>query len=364
MKNKIKVKLKDNSYNIIIGNSILSNINDYLVKYSLYKNILVIIDEVVLSKHKNILKYLSPKKLSKINIYPLKVNESIKSYKTIIKIHSYLLEKDYSRDTTIIVIGGGVIGDLGGFVASTYMRGVHLINIPTTLLSMVDSAVGGKTGINFNDKKNIIGTFYQPKLVLADTEFLTTLPKAEITSGLGEVIKYSYLSDEKFFVYLKNNYKKIYKNNSIVLQKLIYNSLLIKSNIVEQDEKEDSLRKILNLGHTFAHAFETNSKFKIKHGMAVIAGLTASFYLSHQLGIINNKSLDKYLLLPATINIGSNFKKIDNKKIYSIMKSDKKNIDGKIKFVLIKDIGEILIDVIAKPSQIYSAIDKTRKLYL
>ncbi|PIW70053.1 MAG: hypothetical protein COW08_03900, partial [Ignavibacteriales bacterium CG12_big_fil_rev_8_21_14_0_65_30_8] len=126
----------------------------------------------------------------------------------------------------------------------------------------------------------------------------------------------------------------------------------------------ESLRKILNLGHTFAHAFESNSKFKIKHGMAVITGLTASFYLSHQLGIINDNSLYKYLSLPASINVGSFLNKMDNRKIYSIMRSDKKNYDGKIKFVLIKEIGEILVDVIAKPSLIYSAIDKTRKLYL
>ena len=364
MPKKIKVNLKDNSYNIWIGSSIENNIYDYFKKYSIHKNILIVIDEIVFFKHKKLLNIFSKKYFPKINFYRLNVKESVKSYKTVKEIQSFLLEKNYSRDTAIVAIGGGVIGDLAGFVASTYMRGVHLVNIPTTLLGMVDSSVGGKTGINFKNKKNIIGTFYQPKLVLVDMQFLSTLSKDEITSGLGEIIKYGYLSDEKYFNYLIKNYKEIYFNNANVIQKLIYNSLLLKSSVIEKDEKENSLRKILNLGHTFAHAFESDLNFKIKHGFAVIAGLSSSFYLSNQLNIINKKDLQKYLSLSSAIKVGTFLNKIDNKNIYKIMRSDKKNIDDKVRFVLLKNIGEILVDVIAKPSQVYSALDKTKKLYL
>ena len=363
MYKKIKVKLKDNPYEIFVGESIFKNINNYIEKYYLYKNILLIIDEKVYSLHKKKFKEFPKNKFPKINYYPVQVKESVKSYNSLNKIHTYLLNKNYGRDTTIVAVGGGVIGDLSGFAASTYMRGVQLIHVPTTLLAAVDSSVGGKTGINFNGRKNIIGTFYQPHLVIVDTDFLSTLPKAELTSGLGEIVKYSYLWNEDFFKYLNNNYLEIYNYNKSVFQRLIYDSLSIKSSVVEKDEKEGGLRKILNLGHTFAHAFESLSNFKVKHGQAVVAGLAASFYLSNQLGIINDGDLKKYLSLPSQIKIGSFLKSIDNKKILNIMKSDKKNKDSQIRFVLLKNIGEILLDVNAKPSQIFSAIIKTKKLF-
>jgi len=362
MQKKIKVKLKENSYDIFIGNSIFKNINNYMEKYSLYRNVLVIVDDKVYSLHNQLFSGLGSNIFKKYNVYPIRVKESVKSYRTLSAIHTYLLEKNYGRDTTIIAVGGGVIGDLAGFAASTYMRGVQLVQVPTTLLAAVDSSTGGKTGINLKGRKNIIGTFYQPKLVIADTGFLETLPKAELTSGLGEIVKYSYLRDENFFNYLCNNYSEIYKYNKSVLKKLIYDSLLIKTGVVEKDEKEGSLRKILNLGHTFAHAFESHSDFKIKHGQAVIAGLAASFYLSNQLGILKDENLKKYLSLPGEIKIGTFLKSFDNKRIVDIMKSDKKNKDSQIGFVLLKEIGEILLDVKVKPSQIYSAINKTKKL--
>ncbi|MCH7827406.1 MAG: 3-dehydroquinate synthase, partial [Bacteroidetes bacterium] len=212
-------------------------------------------------------------------------------------------------------------------------------------------------------RKNILGSFYQPNLVVVDIDFLFSLPKKELTSGLGEIIKYSYLWKDDFFNYLNNNYSKVYKFNKTVFQKLIYNSLLIKSTVVVKDEKEESLRKILNLGHTFAHAFESNSNFRVKHGEAVIAGLVASFYLSNQLGILKNEDLKIYISLPSAIKIEPFLKSVENKTILKIMGTDKKNKDGQIRFVLLKNIGEILLDVNATSSQIYSALNKTKKLF-
>jgi len=363
MYKRIKVKLNINPYEILVGESIFKNVGNYIKKYSLYENVLLVFDEKVYSLHKKNFKEFTKNKFPKINYYPIQIKEAIKSYNSLKKIHAFLLDKNYGRDTTIIAVGGGVIGDLAGFAASTYMRGVQLIHVPTTLLASVDSSVGGKTGINFNGRKNIIGTFYQPNLVIVDTVFLSTLPKTELTSGLGEVIKYSYLCDENFFKYLNNNYQQIYNYNKSAFQRFIYESLIIKSSVVEKDEKEGSLRKILNLGHTFAHAFESQSNFRVKHGQAVIAGLVASFYLSNQLGIINDNDLKKYLSLPSKLKIGSFLKSINNKQIVNIMKSDKKNTGTQIRFVLLKKIGEILLEVNVKPSQIYSAINKTKKLF-
>ena len=252
-------------------------------------------------------------------------------------------------------------GDLVGFAASTFMRGVSLIHIPTTLLADVDSSIGGKTGINFNHKKNMIGTFYQPKLVIIDTEFLINLPKAEITSGIGEVIKYAYMSDRNFFNYLKENLDRIFKYDSEVLNEIIFKSASIKASVVSQDEKESGLRKILNLGHTFAHGFESELKFKIKHGEAVIAGIISSLFLSEKLRLITENELNAYLELAAKIKLPKKLQEIDKENVFQIMKSDKKNRNGVIKFVLVSGIGKILLDVEAEKKDVFYAIDRMQK---
>ncbi len=357
---EIKVQLKNNPYKILIGNSILSRLNNYLDLET--KNVLAVIDENVFTFFKDEIKKALSRVSSQYKIYLLKPGERTKSYSELQKIHSYLLSNNFGRDSLIIAIGGGVTGDLVGFAASTFMRGVKLVHIPTTLLADVDSSIGGKTGINFNHKKNMIGTFYQPNLVLIDTEFLKSLPKPEITSGIGEVIKYAYLSDKNFFDYLLKNINKIYGNESEVLNEVIFKSVGIKASVVSQDEKESGIRKILNLGHTFAHAFESEFNFKVKHGEAVIAGIISSLFLSEKLMLITKQELNKFLELAAKINLPKKFHSFDKEKVFQIMKSDKKNRNGKIKFVLVSDIGKILIDVEAEKKDIFYAINMMQKV--
>ena len=358
---KINVLLNDNSYQILIGSGILSKLKELLKKYKLNKNILFIIDEKVMEYYgKRIIDEFYSYK-GKINCYVVKQGEKSKSYIELNKIYSFLLKNNYGRDSLIIAVGGGVTGDLAGYTAATYMRGIQLIHLPTTLLAMVDSSIGGKTGINFEDKKNMIGAFYQPKLVLIDTDFIETLPEREITSGLGEVIKYTYMADNKFFLYVLENLEKAYKNDTKVLQNLIYNSAAIKAAVVSQDEKESGLRKVLNLGHTFAHSFETNLKFKIKHGEAVIAGVIAALFLSQKTGFISEQDLKYFLSLPLKVKLPSQILEPGIEKLFKVMLHDKKNREGKIKFVLVSGLGKIIIDSEADKKAVSYAINEMKK---
>ena len=356
---KIKVKLTQNSYPILIGDSVFSDIFKLFESYNLCNNILTVIDENVFKYHKKTIKNALRNFKGKINYYLLKPGEFTKSYRELNKLYSFLLSNNYGRDTLIIAIGGGVTGDLTGYAAATFMRGVQLIHVPTTLLAAVDSSIGGKTGINFENKKNMVGAFYQPELVVIDTDFLITLPKREIISGMGEIIKYAYLSDNVFYNYLITEMENLLEQGNKNFQKIIYQSVLIKASVVSQDEKELGIRKILNFGHTFGHAFESGLKFKIKHGEAVIAGIISALFLSHQMRFISDKQLNSYLSLPLKIKIPLKLSMLDISEAYSIMMHDKKNRDGKIKFVLLSNIGEIILDVEATKKQVYQAIKET-----
>ena len=252
---KLNVKTKSENYPIIIGSNIIKNLVLYLNKNSInFNQCLLVIDKKVPNKMiSKITKSLKKKKISK---FLFTANEKNKNLNDINKILQILLNKNFSRLDCIITIGGGITGDVGGFVASLYKRGLRFINIPTTLLSQVDSSIGGKTGVNTKEGKNLIGSFYQPKMVISDTEFLKSLPRREIICGYGEIFKHSLILNKKFYEYLNNNSKNILNLETPFIEKAIYESCKIKKIIVEKDEKEKGVRKILNFGHTFAHAYE------------------------------------------------------------------------------------------------------------
>ncbi|MCL5030584.1 MAG: 3-dehydroquinate synthase [Bacteroidetes bacterium] len=359
---KVVVDLKENSYPILIGDKILSGINELINKYKLNRHLLVIMDENVKKNHFNKIRNEINSIDIKANYYTLKAGENSKSYIELNKIYSYLLQNNYGRDSMIVAVGGGVTGDLAGYVSATFMRGIQLVHIPTTLLAAVDSSIGGKTGINFEKKKNMIGAFYQPKFVLIDINFIKTLPIKEITSGIGEIIKYSFLSDRNFFSFINNNLNEIYNLNDKILKEVIFTSAAIKASVVSQDEKETGLRKILNFGHTFAHAFETNLNFKIKHGEAVIAGIVCSLILSNKIGLLSKAKLDEFLTLPLKVKLPQQLKKMNKEELYKIMLHDKKNRNEKIKFVLISNLGEIIIDVEADKVDVISSINQMEEI--
>ena len=341
---KLNVKTKLDNYHIIIGSNIIKNLPIYLNKNSInFKKCLLFIDKKV--PNKMVSKINQSLKRKKVFKLLFNANEKNKNFKNIDKILKILLNKNFSRQDCLIAIGGGITGDVGGFAASIYKRGLNFINIPTTLLSQVDSSVGGKTGINTKEGKNLVGNFYQPKIVITDTEFLKSLPKREIICGYGEIFKHSLILNKKFYKYLNKNASKILKLKSPFIEKAIFESCKIKKSVVEKDEKEKGLRKILNFGHTFAHAYEASLGYskKLNHGEAVILGIKSALSFSLQKNLLSKKEYDLITShifksnLPYQIN--KFFKIRDLNKIISFMIKDKKNNSDKINLVLLKKIG-------------------------
>ena len=264
---KIIVKLNDRSYPIFIGKNILSN--KELIKKINCNNFAIVTNKKIKNLHFSKIKNTSLKK----NVILLNDGEKYKNQDSISKIYNFLLKNKFSRDGCIVAFGGGVIGDMSGFAAATYQRGINFIQIPTTLLAMVDSSVGGKTGINHALGKNMIGSFHQPSAVIIDTEVLKTLSDRQFNAGMAEVIKYGIIEDKTFFKWLSANTEKIKSKNTDAMIKIIKKSCEIKAKIVAMDEKEKNIRALLNLGHTFGHAIENNLGYgKWLHGEAIACG--------------------------------------------------------------------------------------------
>ena len=341
---KLQIKTKTKKYPIIIGHSLINNFSKILEKNQLkFSQCLLIIDNKLPDTMvKKIIKNLKKNRITK---YYFNANEINKNRKSVDKIVDKLLEKNFNRNDCLISVGGGITGDVAGFAASIFKRGIKFINIPTTLLSQVDSSIGGKTGVNTKYGKNLIGSFYHPNLVVSDIQFLKTLPKREVICGYGEILKHALISHKKNFNFLDKNFLNIIKLKSPFIEKAIYDSCRIKKKIVEKDEKEKNLRKILNFGHTFAHAYETalNYSKKLNHGEAVILGIDSAskFSLSNNLLNKSEFNLIQNHLKKANLphNLSKFFSKKDLNKIIYFMTKDKKNINDKINLVLLKKIG-------------------------
>ena len=253
---------------------------------------------------------------------------------------------NFNRSDLIIAAGGGVLGDMVGFVSSIYKRGINFINLPSTLLSQVDSCIGGKTGVNTKHGKNLIGSFYNPKVVIIETEFLKSLPKREVICGYAEILKHSLINDRNFFKFLQKNTQKILSLDSKTLTNTIYKSCKIKLNFTEKDFKEKGLRKKLNFGHTFAHALEIQNKYskKLNHGEAVLVGMFIAIKISKLKNLCSKNTYQKIEDLYIENSLLNNLKIYLNKnhilKSIKFMKNDKKNEDEKISFILLKNIGK------------------------
>ena len=346
---KLIVKTKSENYPIIIGSNLIKDLASHLKKNSInFNKCLLIIDDKV--PRKMITKLTRSLKGKKVSKFLFKANEKNKNYKNVYKILQVLLNKNFSRLDCVITIGGGITGDVGGFVASLYKRGLKFINVPTTLLSQVDSSVGGKTGVNTKEGKNLIGSFYQPKMVISDTKFLMSLPKREVVCGYGEIFKHSLILNKIFYNYLNNNSLKILNLKSPFIEKAIFESCKIKKTIVEKDEKEKGIRKILNFGHTFAHAFEATLGYsqKLNHGEAVILGIVTSLKFSLEMKLIKPNEYNQIIQHILKLKLPSDVKKFFTPKrldtILNFMIKDKKNISKKINLILLKKIGLTIIN--------------------
>ena len=355
---KIDVKIPGNSYPVYIGNGVFQQVQNLINKHKLHKNIFIIVDENVFNLHSDKIDRFISHINSKTYLYSINATELNKSGSQVADIYSALIENGFGKDSLIVAIGGGITGDIAGYAASTFARGIQIVHVPTTLLAMVDSSIGGKTGINFESTKNIIGTFYQPDFVLIDLDFLKTLPEEEILCGLGEILKYTLLIGGDFQNQVNKKYMKILNLDSKFLMEVVLSCVSFKAGIVAQDEKEKSgLRKILNLGHTFAHAIEVERNHNIKHGQAVIIGLCSALHLSNRLNLLSDKFYKEYLSVLLKTKSRIQIDIFYPVKIYEIMKRDKKSVNDKIKFVLIQEAVKIILDVEAGMVDVMNSIN-------
>ena len=350
----IKVSLKEKSYNIFIKENILPFCGNYIAQLGIGKKILLVTQNKVPSIWIQKVKDSLLKKGFKVFILILQSGEEYKNLSTLLKIVNFAIKNKFERSDSLCAVGGGVISDLTGFAASIYYRGINFLCIPTTLLGMVDAAIGGKTSINIKEGKNLLGTFYQPKIVIIDPKTLKTLSKREFLVGMGEVIKYALLektaktrfSKKSFFDFLKTKRSKILKLHSKELREIIYYSAFVKARVVSQDEKESNLRAVLNLGHTFAHGIEQAFNYKnYTHGEAVSIGMCLASKLAFQQNLISRQILDSVINLISDYGLPTKLEHPFNlSKIIKSMLLDKKNKDGKFKFVLpIDEIGKVKI---------------------
>lgn len=360
----VHVALGDHSYDITIGYDILSKTNIVWKQLSLSDKVLIITSKNIYDTYGDDLMSA----FSVLGIEPIlhfiPQGEKYKNASELQKVYDILVEQKFPRDSAILAFGGGVIGDLAGYAAATYMRGIPFIQVPTTLLSQVDSSVGGKTAINHAKGKNLIGAFYQPKAVIIDTKVLATLPEREIRTGLAEIIKYGIIDDPELFSYLEQNVENLQlfsENKKSIWKHIIEKSCSIKSKVVSVDEKESGLRAILNFGHTAGHAFESLTNYeRYNHGEAIAIGMVVASEMAHKRGMIDSETFVKIESLIRSLGLDTTFSKLETQQIIDKIKLDKKVQKGKVRFVLPKKLGFVDIFNDIKEDELVSAINRVR----
>ena len=353
----LTVQLAERSYPIHIGVGVLTHA-DLLIPHLKQKKVVIVSNTTVAPLYLDRLRSTLEK--AGISVLPviLPDGERYKTWETLNLIFDSLLGAHCERSTTLIALGGGVIGDMGGFAAACYQRGMPFIQVPTTLLSLVDSSVGGKTAINHPLGKNMIGAFYQPKLVLADIATLDTLPDRELRAGLAEVIKYGLIRDHEFFVWLEANMESLLAREREALAYAVYRSCENKAEVVAADERESGERALLNLGHTFGHAIETGLGYgEWLHGEAIAAGTLIAAELSKRLGWIDGASVARIESLFLRAGLPVYGAPLGATRYLELMRHDKKVQDGKLRLVLLADIGKGVIFDAAEEETIRAAID-------
>jgi 3-dehydroquinate synthase len=339
----LHIQLKNRSYPIYIGEGLLSQIK-LIEPHLKQKHVAIVTNTTVAPLYLDPL--LTLLKQHGIKAFPIILpdGESYKNQETLNLIYDALLKEKCERTTTLIALGGGVIGDMTGYAAATYLRGIPFIQMPTTLLSQVDSSVGGKTGINHPLGKNMIGAFYQPQCVIADIETLKTLPQREFSAGMAEVIKYGLIRDEPFFDWIEKNIEGLIKLNPSLLIEAIQRSCQNKADVVEMDEYESGVRATLNLGHTFGHAIENAVGYGVwLHGEAVASGVVMAANLSKLMGWLKDSEFNRIVKLLKEAKLPIDPPNISENQYMKLMSMDKKVIDGKIRLVLQKGIGDSVI---------------------
>jgi len=339
----IRVNLSANSYNIHIDNGILERVGDTLVKEKTPCKTLLITDKNIEKVYGSIVMESLKRNKFDVRLVTLKPGEEQKTLETACILYDTCFDHKLDRNSLIVALGGGVVGDISGFVAATFMRGIPFIQVPTSLLAQVDSSIGGKVAVNHPKGKNMIGSFYQPKAVFVDTDTLSTLPAPELVAGLMEVIKYGVIKNAELFEYIEKSLYDILQLNHNALLKIIATSCQIKANVVEEDEKEKHLRAILNYGHTIGHAIETVTNYKkYRHGEAVAIGMLYATRIAIDMRLADNTVFERQLSLIKRLGLPLQTG-LKPEEIVKTLYADKKVIAGRLRFILPTKIGEVII---------------------
>lgn len=342
---KIHINIPDHDYDVHIGSEVPPEIACFLNDSLSTNHIILISDSKLFELHGNALIKELENNHIKVDVLKFHSSEQLKTIETVTQFYDFALSHKIDRKTPVLAFGGGVTGDLVGFFAATYQRGIPFIQIPTTLLAMVDSSVGGKVAYNHPKGKNMIGAFYQPKAVFADTLYLETLPEREFACGIAECLKHGLLGDKDLFDWMINNAEAIKTKQADILSELISRNVGVKARIVTEDEKEQGTRALLNLGHTFGHAIEVTAGYgNVLHGEAVALGCIAAAYASKEMGHISQADVDLVKAAFEAFNLPVKTDLAPVSELIAATEHDKKAEGGKTKFILMKSIGDAYIE--------------------
>lgn len=326
------------------------------------RKVCIVTDSNLASLHLDALMEIFKGYFEQVISFSFPAGEESKNLDTVQKLYEELIINHFDRHDLLVAFGGGVVGDLTGFVAATYLRGIDFIQIPTSLLSQVDSSIGGKTGVDFSQYKNMVGAFHQPKLVYMNLSLLKTLPKQQFVSGMGEILKHGLIKSSSYFNWLKENDIRIMALEPEIVEEMVYESCMIKGGVVERDPKEKGERALLNFGHTIGHAVEKLADFKLFHGHCVGIGMVAACRLSRDLGHITEEECDSIIETLEHFGLPISVEDISPEEIFAVTKSDKKMVAGKVKFILLESIGNAYINPDLSDAQILSAISSVVEL--
>jgi 3-dehydroquinate synthase len=358
----IRVRSAAGEYAVLCGAGILRDAAGEIAKLGEFSSVHVLMSPRVWRAVGKAVKPILSRDAWK-NVHLFDDAEVKKNMRTVELLCRKLTRAGADRKSLIIAVGGGVVGDVAGFVAASYLRGVGLVHVPTTLVAQVDSSVGGKTGVNLPEGKNLVGAFYPPRLVVIDTDLLRTLPERQFRSGIAEVIKYGVIADAELFAYLEQNMEKLLRKDRAALDYLIPRCVEIKGDVVSRDERESGLREILNFGHTFGHALESATKYRrYLHGEAVAWGMIAAALVGRELGITRNDDVSRVVSLIRRIGKMPDWPRLRGKILIAAMLSDKKTRAGKLRFVVSPHIGEarsseaVSMDALERAMQLTRAV--------
>ncbi len=340
---KIKVNIGSNGYEIRVGAGLLRQVGCWLKEQGFSGKLVIITNPVVNKLYGDVLNQALAAEGFTVTILQVPDGEDQKSLETAGRLYQELTDAYAERNTPVLALGGGVIGDLAGFVAATYMRGVPLVQVPTTLLAQVDSSIGGKVAVDHGHLKNKIGVFYQPSMVVTDIATLQTLPDRELASGLAEVIKSAAIRDRVLFTFLEGNLDRVKARDGEALEQVVLRTAKIKAGVVEQDERDYGLRHILNYGHTIGHAVETVSEFGVEHGRAVAVGMLAAARISHEMGILGEGEVTRLKSMIGRAGLPVEIPGLEIDRVLAAIKHDKKVQQNKARFILLKSIGDAFI---------------------